>query len=276
MPACGTSFAAPIVTHSLAALAGDLGDRVDANVLRAFPVHFAERHRHRHKRQNDVGYGRFPLSYDAHLSCGLDEVHVLFQDKIERGEILAYELPVPPGEKGEVEVTVTIVCASPVEPSQPTEYTQAALELKMRPNERVFTFTSPDKTSSHRLDLDEDIETVEKLLADNYKMSREPVTHPLGTHSKPENLLRDSGKWETVRHHAAKLDAVEIVGPRLEVSYLARRSGGLNSEAPQVDFALLVTMKQEGNDQFYEQCRAKFDVLVPIDEEIQAHASELS
>jgi hypothetical protein len=126
LEATGTSFSAPVVTHALADLATRL-PRINSSVLRAFAVHFAERHRAFNARRDEFGFGRLPLSFADALDCTPDQVHVLFIDQIARGEVLGYQLPLPQSFSGAAKMSVTLAYASPVEPTQPTEYTSASL-----------------------------------------------------------------------------------------------------------------------------------------------------
>ncbi|MDE0004778.1 MAG: S8 family peptidase, partial [Rhodospirillaceae bacterium] len=130
----GTSFAAPIVTHALTGLAVRLGAHVRPALLRALAVHYARPHRHHHKHRRELGYGRFPLSFDDVLDCDPGEVSLVYQDTIGRNEIIAYSIPIPGGATGALKIAATLAVTSAVEPSQVTEYTRAAVELTLRPH----------------------------------------------------------------------------------------------------------------------------------------------
>ena len=91
----GTSYATPIVVHSLAGLSTILGDhRKTSATLRTFAAHFAERHPNV-DAINEVGFGRFPSEYRQLLACAPNEVHLLYQDRLERTEVMAVALPFP-------------------------------------------------------------------------------------------------------------------------------------------------------------------------------------
>jgi hypothetical protein len=113
LEATGTSFSAPVVTHALAGLTARL-PRVNSGVLRAFAVHFAERHRAYRARRDEFGFGRLPLSFADAMDCTPDHVHVLFVDQIARGDILGYQLPLPQSFSGAAKMSVTLAYASPV------------------------------------------------------------------------------------------------------------------------------------------------------------------
>lgn len=110
-------------------------------------MHFTERHRTHVKLIDEVGHGRFPLDFAPVLDSRPDQAHILFVDEIERGELLGYQVPVPSVTTGPLAVTITLAYLSPVEPSQPTEYTRASLELVFRPHHLHYRFSPPKGTA---------------------------------------------------------------------------------------------------------------------------------
>jgi len=260
----GTSFATPLVTHALAELATRLPE-VNPNILRAFAVHFAERHRTYRRLREEVGYGRLPLSFANHLECAPNEVHVLYVDEITRGDLLGYQVPIPVS-SGAVEIRVTLAYASTVEPTQPTEYTNASLELAFRPHHQRYRFRPPTGESGSAIELDYTSDDARNLLAAGWQPGQEPITKGLGTAERtPENQLRDSGKWETLRHARINLKAGDAAEPRLEVSYLARRAGGLDNSPTAVPFALLITViDNSGAADLYDRAARQFASLRPV------------
>jgi hypothetical protein len=260
----GTSFAAPVVTHALADLATRL-PRVNTNVLRAFPVHFAERHTRYRSLQDELGYGRIPLTFADDLDCAPGEVHVLYVDEINRGELVGYQIPIP-RESGAVQVAITLAYSSPVEPTQPTEYTSAALEMAFRPHHLMYRFRPPRGAGGGSVDLDVTSQEARQLLEQDWQMSQEPVTKGLGrSGGSSETLLRDSGKWETLRHSRISLATGEASDPRLEISYVARRAGALDNSPTSVPFALLVTITDKsGGTDLYERTVKQFAALRPV------------
>jgi hypothetical protein len=265
LDAAGTSFAAPLVTHALAELATAL-PVATPSVLRAFSVHFAERHRTYRKLVDEVGHGRLPLDFIPMLQSGPDDTTVLFTDEIERGELLGYRLPVPSGVRGALMVAITLAYVSPVEPSQPTEYTTASLELAFRPHHLVHRFSPPKGISGKSVVLDHTSEEAFELLSDGWDMSQQPVTKTLGAPpGSPEGTLRDAGKWETVRYHRLNLQPGETEQPRIELSYVARRGGGLDRSPSSVPFALLVSIiDKTSRENLHDRVASEFPALVPL------------
>jgi hypothetical protein len=260
----GTSFAAPLVTHALSQLATRL-PRPTASVLRAFAVHFAEKKGRGHVL-DEVGYGRFPLSFEPHLSCAADEAHVLFEDEIDRGDLLGYRIPLPSSINGPIELLLTLAYASPIEVSQPTEYTRVSLEMSLRPHQFQHGFNPPAGSGLKRRVCDFRSDEAAILMKDGWMMSQEPMTKSIGSGPRsPEIDLRNAGKWETVRHHRVRLRPGEFNNPRVELSHIARRGGRLMHESAPVRFALLVTMRDQSNSgQLYDLVEAQYPVLRPL------------
>jgi subtilase family protein len=266
LESCGTSYAAPLVTHALADLAVRL-PVATPSVLRAFAVHFTEQHRTHRRLIDEVGHGRFLLDFAPVLDSSADEAHILFVDEIERGELLGYQLPVPDGVTGPLEVVLTLAYVSPVEPSEPTEYTRASLELTFRPHHLRHRFSPPKgSTGQTPVVLDYTSQEAFELLGAGWDMSQEPVTRTLGAPpGSSEGTLRDAGKWETVRHHRLRLGSGEVHQPRLELSYLARRAGLLDASPPSVPFAIVASITdRSGATDFHDQVAARFPTLTPL------------
>lgn len=265
LEASGTSFAAPVTTHALADLVTKL-PRVNSSVLRAFATHFAERpHQHR-KLQTEVGYGRQPLSFDEFLDCNPNEAHVLYVDEIERGDLLGYQLPVAEPATTDMRIQLTLAYASPVDPAQPTEYTSASLELALRPHHQIHSFRPPKGATEKSRQLNIRRDEARQLLAQGWTPSQEPTTKTLTpVKGNTENDLRDSGKWETVRHFRTTLKPGEVELPRLELSYIARRSGALDNSPTKVPFAILLSVigASDAND-MYDSVRSRFSSLRPV------------
>lgn len=261
----GTSYAAPLVTHALSQLSTHLPNH-NPSVLRAFTTHFSERHPTHKRVRDEVGYGRAPLSFEQNLVCGADEVHVLYTDEVRRGELLGYQVPIPIGSTGDLEVRITLAYASPVNPKEPTEYTRASIELAFRPDARKYSFRPPKDLASKSQVHDLGSKEALKLLKDGWKPGQEPITRGLGTSGAiPEGQLRDEGKWETIRHTRISLKTGNYSDSRIEVSYLARQDGALDNARTAVPFALLITVVDKSKSgTLYDDVRRQFAVLQPM------------
>lgn len=261
----GTSFAAPVTTHALAQAAARL-PRVNVSVLRAFAVHFAESHRSHHKFRDQLGYGRQPLSYDEVFDCAGNEVTTLYVDSIARGDYMAYRIPVPDAFVGKVCMRVTLAYVTPVDPTEVTEYTRAALGIVLRPHLRRHTFRPPRGSGGKAAVLDLDSAEDDMRIKSGWTYSQEPVSlalEPLGRNT-PEGKLRESGKWETMRRFKTKeFYASELYEPRIEISYMARRGGRRDNSPTAIPFAMLITFTGDTDDGIYDNVRTQFTQLRP-------------
>lgn len=264
--ASGTSFAAPVTAHALANLVTTL-PRVNSSVLRAFVTHFAERPKNHSKLRDEVGYGRHPLSFADLVNCAPNEAHVLYVDEIERGSLLGYQLPTTDPVATNLKLQITLAYASPVDPTQPTEYTSASLELALRPHHGIHSFRPPQGNSAKNQTLNIKTNQASVLLAQGWTPSQEPITKSLTMAKRGVSgaQLRDSGKWETVRHYTVTLKPDEVELPRIELSCIARRSGAIDNSATMIPFALLVSVVDDsGTSALYDAIRARFVALRPV------------
>jgi hypothetical protein len=266
----GTSFAAPIVTRSLVELGHHLNRHwQNAATLRTFAVHFSEPHPDVNAAI-EIGYGRLAADYMGILECRQNEIHLLYQDRLDRGEVMAVALPLPSSVvAGNVRIRMSLSFLAPTEPSQPLEYTRATVEPVFRPHADRFRFTKeggPPKV----LDIRKNAREAQRLLAEGYALGSQPVTKRLPGSQGPEIELRDGGKWDTLRTFDFSMRASSLREPRLDLTYLARRGGRLESSAPPLDFALLVTLTASRASNLYQEVRAAFPVLTPVSTEIRA------
>jgi hypothetical protein len=259
----GTSFATPLVTHGLLQLSAQLGrDRSVQNTLRAFAVHFAEQHPGRNSSLNHVGYGRLPLEY--HLNCPSNEVTVLYQDAIERDEVVGLPLPIPDSvRQGSVDIKWTLVITVPTEPTESVEYTRATLEPVFRPHANKHRFSRPGETSVI-VDVVQDHERVSELLAAGYQLSGEPASKSVGPTLPDEVDRREAGKWETVRRADIRMRASSLRSPRLDLTYVARQGGLLDRSLSKLEYSLLVTVRTRPDIAIYDQVRNTFQALTPL------------
>lgn len=260
----GTSFACALTTNALSRLATLLGSEWKSpNALRTFATHFAKRHPDGDVRA-ETGNGRFLLDYESVLECEPNEVHLLYQGTLDRYDLLSLALPVTPTiVSGNVSLRMTMAFASPVEPTQPLEYTQATIEPVFRPHADRFRFAKDSKNKIVNVRSDTDEAT--KLMTNGYAMSGHPVSKPLPGTLGSEVHLREGGKWETVRRFDLSMRAASLLEPRLDLSYVARKSGLLQASATSLDFTLLVSVRAPRIDTLYTDVEASFPVLNRLD-----------
>jgi len=261
---CGTSCAAPLVTHGLADLAARLGRaRVSPANLRAFAMHFARPCKRGHGPL-EIGLGHF-LDDWAFLRHGpANEAHVLYTGTIARGEFIPLSLPVPDGHVGKLELRYTLVTSTATDSADSVDYTKAGLEVCFRPHANRYAFTRD--RSSVVINTASDAATATQLLGQGYRIASEPATENIATAARTEDELRAEGKWDSVRagKHTYREAAVKVYRPRLEISHLARLNGVLVNDSPDLDWALLVTLRADGGVPIYERVRAQYGVLAAL------------
>lgn len=259
---CGTSYSAPLTVHGFA----DLVERTSiglatAPVLRAFALHFAGRCAPG-QDLTEIGHGVLPDGYADHLDCAPNVVHLLYRGGIGRAEYVPLTLPLPDDTPGRVTVKWTLTTTVATDPADAVEYAKAGLEVAWRPHAKKRRFTHPGHAAA-LVDVIADPGRATRLIADGFTPSQEPAseTAPL---KRGEAVLREEGKWETVRHAHHRYNPGRLHRPRLDLSCIAREGGALAYGTPDLDYALLVTLIAEKGVPLYDQVRATFPVLVPL------------
>jgi hypothetical protein len=269
----GTSFSAPLAARACAELAAEIGPVPSlAATLRAFAVHFAVEHPSHDADAH--GFGFLPEHLTGFLDCGDDSITVLYRDKLERGQAIAYPLPVPPRDlTGRWRIRWTISFLSPVDATNALDYTSAGIEAYFRPNSARINMNPPPGTrlAIQPVDLRHARDQYEELLDEGWSPSGAPATRS-APRLRTEQELREEGKWETVIHQRDSLLGKSLYQPRLWLNYLAREEGALISAdvAPDLDVVLLVTVDgPSGSGLYREVVQTKpFQVLTPLTTQI--------
>jgi hypothetical protein len=263
----GTSYAAPLAAHGLGGLRVRLGrDHGSVNTVRAAAAHFADRRRRGH-RVVELGYGRLRERYEDALTCPPNRVTVLYEDEINRSEIVTLRIPMPTGLDPEMPVDLrgTLSFVSDVDPADAVDYTLAGLELTFRPHQRKFTFRDPATGDSQELDEDLDAVRIAALLDQGYRQSQRPLSDTLNRFAN-EQTLRDAGKWETLLQFTRRKEAADLSDPELELAYYARASGQLQrgGNVPALRYALWVTISVPDGIDLYQLVQQQYPVLTPL------------
>jgi hypothetical protein len=261
----GTSFAAPTAARGVATLLAPVA--FSTNLARAMAAHFAIPPKKRDLPA--VGYGRLRADYRPLLDCATGTVTVVVKDTIERGMTRAYAMPYPLGGiSGRVKARWTVSFISPIDPQDAVEYTQAGLEVVMRPNATAYTMSL--KNSGQKavdVDLRTDGTLIQNLANQGWELSLNPKTRS-GKAVRSEHTLRDEGKWETVMRHEDGANAATLHLPSIWLTYYERAEGQLipKAIATELDFTLVMTIEAKTAADLYEQVRsdARFAVLTPL------------
>jgi hypothetical protein len=275
----GTSFAAPLAMRGLCELSAGLGpERTTAAALRTFAAHYAHRP-HGHKAMlRELGYGRLRESYREIWECAPNEVSVVYQDVLRRGERTAMRLPFPEGldPDTKIRLTWTLGYLSTVEPANAAEYTRSGFEVVFRPHDNMRSIFHPvTKEKITDLDIERDRELLEDLLRTGAGAFNDvPIAHSDWRRLRPEAKQRLSGKWETLSMGDVRLQANELLRPRLDFLYLARRDGQLVEGAvPPMPITLVVTLRGPAGISLYDLVQNQYPVLTPIVQDVPVHVT---
>jgi hypothetical protein len=264
----GTSYAAPLVTHSLAGLIGTIGEeRCDPATLRAFAVHHARRSTRNHGL-HELGYGRIPEDFTTVLDCAPDSVTLTFRDKIRRDDVHAQRLPFPRGLPPEqrVQIRLTVCYTGATDAGDAVDYTSAGLELRFRPHARRYSFRDESGERIGTYDLELDAEQIASLDDASVRKSPRPVAGKITRITKSEQQRRTAGKWETtIIGRVPGITAEELWKPYIEIAYFARRRGELlrAQSADPLPYTMLLTLTTPGVP-LYDRVRAEFSQYAPI------------
>ncbi len=265
----GTSLATPAVARSLAELAHALGDRADQNVLRAFAVHHADRRPDR--SHVEVGYGRVPGSLLEDLTCQPNGVTILYQDRLLRGQTMMLPLPVPSDLLSElggrkVDIRWTLAFTSPVDISDPVDYTRAGIEVRFRPHAETFNLNLKGQAPIRVNRLEPGgPELYQYLIEQGRTPSDRPVSRGLSEYApEAEQRVR---KWETTVRVDDRLMAKSLFEPALDLHLLTRAGGGMSraTSNEELRYAMLVTVTAPAGVQLYDRVHAAAaDALTPL------------
>lgn len=238
---CGTSFAAPLALRTAMALRAMFGQRLDPLALKALLIHTAEANGDCPAQGH--GWGRVPSAIGAIATCENGVARVVYQGKLRPSKYLRAQLPLPLGPlPGNIAIAATLVFATEVDPADPSNYTRSGLEVVFRPN------------------------------ADDFK---EGATTPKSksffptSFFQPESELRRTGaKWETVLSQTKRMHAKGLVRPTFDIHYLAREAGHNASSAPDINYAMVISVSSDKVPDLYERViqtySGQLEVLEPV------------
>jgi hypothetical protein len=240
--AAGTSYAAPNALRIALGAAARFGHALHPLTMKALLIHHAQKVRH--TTVFEVGWGRVPSDYEQLIACPADAAHIVYQGRLQPGKYLRAPVPVPAkfGNHGPVHLTATICFATPTEPENTVSYTRAGLEVFFRPH------ANRRKTATQRY-------------ADTASFFRS------GDLAQPEGTLRaDALKWETTLKKSRRFDRpAALHDPVFDIHYVAREGGGGANDPPDIPYAMVVTVRQQGFAQLYDQIASRYrGVLEPL------------
>ena len=234
----GTSYSSPVTLRTVVGVATTTSYDLSTIALKALLIHHSE-HSARLPRA-EVGWGRFREDSMALLECGADSATVIFQAPLAKGEFRRCPVPFPDVFfKGKVTIKATFCISAHTDPEHAINYTRSGMGVTFRP----------------LMGIGDEVATEFFGIKSQYKAA--------------EREMRDSGhKWETVLHRSRDFaDGTSLSSPVFDVEYHARESSRSvpSASAPDVWFALVVSVKAAGVSNLYDLIRQKYPVLLPVE-----------
>ncbi|WP_172116212.1 S8 family peptidase [Halomonas hibernica] len=233
----GTSYSAPLVLRAAAGLAAISDYDMSSIAIKSLLVHTAGT-RYRMDRR-EVGWGRFKENPVEILECEEGFATIIFQGKLEKNEFLRCPIPFPDaGLDAATTIKATFCIQSHTDPEHLVNYTRSGLGVSFRPLVGIG-----DESTKGFFGMGSQYKKTEREYRD------------------------DAHKWETCLHNSHTFKAeTQLVDPVFDIQYFARetsRSVAMPS-APDVAYALVISVKIEGVSNVYDLIRQKYDVLEPV------------
>jgi len=248
----GTSYSAPLALRLAAGMMASMQEDIQPTMLHALLVSRAQFNKRSGHDQTEVGWGVLPEGVDDILYSPDDEVVVMYQGLIAKGQPIRATIPLPSGLSPDDDVTVSATFAyrAPIDPAHPVSYTRAGLEVHFQPDGKkskgFFTMSKYDTE---------------------------------------QDLRKDALKWETCRHRKRKIAIGKMTNPCFLIRYHGREEGA--TDAPTVKdelghilpaeqqpsalpFALVVRLRVPGIHNLSQLVLQQFAVLSEVQLKLQA------
>ncbi len=238
----GTSFSAPLTLRTAAGVACSTSYDMSAIALKALLVHHADEGRKVSK--SEIGWGRFKEDSVSLLQCEDGAATIIFKGILEKGQYLRCPIPFPDIPiTGRAQIKATFCIQAHTDPQHAINYTRAGMGVVFRPKVGAGIEKSGDFFG---------------------RKSQYGMT---------ERQFRDDAhKWETCLHRVRNFDSEDsLVGPVFDIEYHARKNSRSvpQESAPDVHYALVVTVRAIEIPNIYDLIRQKYRVLQPVDINIQ-------
>lgn len=236
----GTSFATPGVTRIASAVRAHFGHKFSPMVVKALLVHCADRDDDHEVLE--VGWGRACHQLPELTECPAGHARVVYAGKLAPGAVLRAPILVPPSLSGNVRIRATLCYSCRTDPNTPGDYTRAGLDITFRPDAAKFKI-------------------------ENGRKSTNPVSNPFfkrHDHIQEEERRLLAQKWNTVMHSERGKSTASLNSPCFDLHYIAREPGLSISpgDAPEIHYALVVSLIQEKTSDLYERVLSAFPTEV--------------
>jgi hypothetical protein len=229
----GTSFGSPALLRTGIGIRASLSSDIQMLGVRALLSHHAVRPKD--MPMSEVGHGRFPQTVDEVLTCGDNEVRVIYQGVLKAGENLRASIPFPTLlPRGRITLRATLAFASQTDPEHAVNYTRAGLSVTLRPKGRLkktMPFFSAGKMYTTEL-----------------------------------QARMNEQKWETTLKHEHTFNVGTLDDPIFDITYGAREEGQSvsNGDLPPLPYAMVVSLSIENTPGVYNNIRQRYQTLQPL------------
>lgn len=239
----GTSFATPGIARMAAGIRAHFGSRLSPMALKALLVHCAERNDEQQHHMLEVGWGRAPHSLADLTICPPGYARVIYGGKLPPSGVLRAPILIPPGLTGKVRIRATLCYSCRTDPNTPGDYTRAGLDITFRPDATKYKYDANNKRSTNPV-------------SDSF--------FKLHDHLPEDERRLLAQKWNTVMHAEVGKLVTSLNAPCFDLHYIAREPGSAvaPNNAPEIHYALVVSLIQAKTQDLYERVTAAFPSVV--------------
>lgn len=263
----GTSFASPIVAGIAGRLIGESNNVIDSLIAKALIIHATSTEK---THTYETGHGFIPDNYETIASCANKSYTLIYQGEIESGKYAEYLIPWENSIKeGSISFKWTAAVLSDVDELSSDDYTSNTIEVAFYPHQSKYLFKNKtkqmldgQKKDSEVVDVIEDQERAEYLIANGWEQSTFPKTDSPSIQYKTESELRTDLKWDSLDTRSITKRANGVSSPVFHVHALGRGSRTLGEK---VKFALILTVTApKAKIDLYGRILNVYNALIPI------------
>jgi len=240
----GTSFAAPLALRAAVGIRAILGEQISPLTAKALLIHNSKKNST--CLLNDVGWGCIPNKIKDLITCDDSSATILYQGKLKAGKLVRARIPLPNGNlNGLFRIRATLCYVCQVDPQDADAYTKAGLTITFRPNKSKKRSGASNPNSKAFFSRDE--------------------------YEPEEERRNDAGKWETVMHNEKSMLGTSLSEPMFDIHYVARDMGGQHRNAPDIPYALVLTIIANDHPNIYQdilEAYPSLDAFVPLDVDV--------
>lgn len=264
----GTSFASPIVAGVAGRLVGESNNSIDALVAKALIIHSAVEKLDQHC--HEMGHGVLPDDVNSIVDCSEHSYTLIYRGEIEPGKYAEYLIPWDSAiQEGKAFFSWTIAILTDVDHLSTDDYTAGSTEVTFYPNVNKYKFTNVTGMSldgslkkSETVDVMENPERQEYLLANGWKKGAFPITDSTEKKMQREEELRNDLKWDTLDTRSTSKYSKNVNQPAFHIHALGR---GSRVYAQKVKFALVLTVTApKAAVDLYANILNKYPALLPV------------